>query len=239
MRPARQITSWLGAGFPPPLDETVLHCGADLRDEIFASLEFYSEIKTSGKELLRANGHTNLADSFSRFQAYVRQARTFYEGAEALHHRASPLNFYYAFMNLAKALILLRKPTFVNRKLTHGIIYRPITGSLRKQAIEIGTHGVFPLFYEIATNHRLTNNSKLRITDLFGYASDVEFEYRLLKYGTYKSFRSKFAVGINRPTQKASSILVIERFIQSAPKTFLRHARNLFDGRNVVFVQRS
>lgn len=174
---ARPIGGWTDKGLPPPLDKTILFCSAPVRDELMGSLDLYAEIKDSGKELLRAHGHKDLKGSFARFQAYIRQAKTFYEGAEILHHRASPLNFYYSFLNLAKALILLRDPNFVDRNLTHGIIQKPAAGSLRKQKIIIQPHGVFPNFYRLVTGHRLLNNATLRITDLLGYSSDVQFEY--------------------------------------------------------------
>ncbi len=112
-------------------------------------------------------------------------------------------------MNLAKALILLHTPTFVDRNLTHGITQRSALGSLKKQKIIIHATGVFPQFYELVTGHQLTNNSTLKITDLLGYASDVEYEYQRLKYGTDRSFRCRLAIAINNDTKMAFAILAV------------------------------
>jgi hypothetical protein len=149
MRPARDFTNWLNSGFPAPLHKNILQCSTQIADELIAALDFYAEIKQSGKSILRAKGHTNLAEAYTQFRAYIRQAKTFYEGAEALHHRASPLNYYYSFMNLAKALLLLNSPGFVDRGLTHGISPQSAIGSLKKQKIIVRPHGIFPLFYKL------------------------------------------------------------------------------------------
>jgi YaaC-like Protein len=209
MTAARPITSWRRKGFPAPLNKRILRSSASIRDELIASLDFYSEIKKAGKEILRAKGHTDLANSYARFQAYIRQAKTFFESAENLHHRASPLNYYYSFMNLAKALILLRTPSFVDSNLTHGITQQPTPGSLKKQKIIIRKDGVFPMFYQIVTGHKLTNNATLKITDLLGYTSDVGFEYTKLKFGTSRYYRCKFAIGVDNNKKTAFGIVAV------------------------------
>src|SRR5262245_17493634 len=78
----------------------------DFDDETFASVEFYSEIEEQGLGLVRSFGHAAPQDQavFQQFRAFVRQPRSFFDAARALHHRASPLLYYYALLNLAKAI---------------------------------------------------------------------------------------------------------------------------------------
>ncbi len=91
-RPASSYTNYIQKNFPAPFFKAELACAAPVKSEIIGSLEMYSEVKAFGKDLLKAHGHQDLSEAFLQFQAYTRQARTFFEAAEALHHRASPLN---------------------------------------------------------------------------------------------------------------------------------------------------
>ena len=152
--------------------------------------------KAIGKDLLKANGHTNIPDAFLQFQAYIRQARTFFEAAEVLHHRASPLNYYYAFMNFAKAYILLRTPGFVDKNLVHGLKHKAHSNSLKRQDLKVLQYGVFPLFYRCLTNAAIPQSGHFKIIDLLGYVSEVSHEYRLLNYGDARYYRCRFAICI-------------------------------------------
>ena len=152
-----------------------------------------------------------------------------------LHHRASPLQYYYAFMNIAKAYILLRTPTFVDQNLHHGITQQPTTGALRKQKIIVRTTGVFPLFYELVTGHKLTNNSALKVVDLLGYATDVQFEYLKLKYGKIRIFPCKFAIGITQPTNIGFAIIAVPGAVNSDFSAIKKKIEKSFD--QVAFPQ--
>ena len=208
-RPARPIGAYLVKGFHPPFDKTLLGCAASVQGELIASLELYSEVEAFGKDLFEARGHQNAAEAFRRFQAYIRQARTFFEAAEVLHHRASPLNYYYAFMNFAKAYIFLRTPSFADKKLKHGLGHSPETPSLQSQQLQVGKSGVFPLFYKCVTGISLSKGAVFEIVDLLGYVSDVQYEYSQLKYGQERWVRCRFGIGLNDATKIASPIIAV------------------------------
>jgi hypothetical protein len=122
MRPATQFTVWNCANFPDQFFKIQMPTTNRISNELLASIQLYSEIKDIGKKILASNGHKDLAKSFLILQSYIRQAVKFYEAAEVLHYRASPLIYYYSFMNLAKAYICLQDPTFVDSGLTHGLM---------------------------------------------------------------------------------------------------------------------
>ena len=126
----RAITSYQTTNFPPPLTKIILHTSDTVRSELFGSLNLYAEVKQIAQELPKKHGHRDVSDAFLRFQAYIRQARTFFEAAEVLPPRASPLNYYYAFMNFAKAYIFLCNPTFVDKNITHGLTTNPTSISV-------------------------------------------------------------------------------------------------------------
>jgi hypothetical protein len=209
LQAGRAITSWQGTNFPHPLNKIILHTSDTVRSELIGSLNLYAEVKQIAKELLKKHGHRDLSDAFLRFQAYIRQARTFFEAAEALPPRASPLNYYYAFMNFAKAYIFLCNPTFVDKNLTHGLTTSPTSINLRKQKILVKGNGVFPLFYRQITGTHLASKSSLKLVDMFGYSSDVGYEYEHLRYGRRASFKTKFAIGVNANTKMAFPIIAV------------------------------
>jgi YaaC-like Protein len=196
-RPASSYTNYIQKNFPAPFFKAELACAAPVKSEIIGSLEMYSEVKAFGKDLLKAHGHQNLSEAFLQFQAYTRQARTFFEAAEALHHRASPLNYYYAFMNFAKASILLRTPGVIDRNLKHGLHHTAKTRSIRTQYLRVLPNGVFPLFYKEVTGIQIPQTVKCRIVDLLGYVMDVAYEYRVLKYGQPQYHMCRLAIAID------------------------------------------
>lgn len=212
------FTEYWSKGFPAPLNKMELRTSGTIKAELFGSIEMYSEVKVYGKELLRAKGHTNPAKAFANFQAYIRQGKTFYQAGDALHHRASPLLYYYAFMNFGKALALLRDPNFIDNSLMHGLEYRFEPGRLRRQFLRVRQYGVFPLVYSAVTGTALQQNAKLKILDLFGYDTDVGFEYTSLKFGQSRSLPVWFLVVKNLPTRTAHALIAVGR--GHAPKSF-------------------
>jgi hypothetical protein len=229
MRPASQIPFWTNVLFPPSLNKSVLSCSGNIQGELLASFDFYAEINEIGKRLLKSNHHPNPNKSFGRFQAYIRQAKTFYETAEFLHHRASPLNYYYSFMNLAKALIFVRDPTFVDHNLKHGIIQKPQNGLLRRQRVIVKKAGVFPKFYETTTRNTLLNNSSLSIVDLLSYVSDVAFEYVEIKYGSPSSFRTKIVFCSDAQKLNVFPLMAINTAQSKRFKTIEKRLTKIFD----------
>jgi YaaC-like Protein len=207
-KPARPIGGWL-VGFYPPFEKVPLGCATSVRDELIASIKLYSEVEPFGTDLLQARGHQNAAQAFRQFQAYIRQALTFFEAAEVLHHRASPLNYYYACMNFAKAYILLQTPGFIDKGLKHGLGHSPQAPSLQSQQLQISKNGVFPLFYESVTGISLSKGATFKIVDLLGYVSDVQYEYSKLEYGVARWVRCRFGIGHNSEAKTACPIVAV------------------------------
>ena len=79
------------------------------------ALRHPAEVTEFGKSLLsRLNPGFSDQDAVQQdatwreFRAYIRQAEGFYRGACVLPWKSSPLNYYYAFLNLAKAMAVAR-----------------------------------------------------------------------------------------------------------------------------------
>jgi hypothetical protein len=154
-------------------------------DEIFSALEYISEVDIVGIKVFKGLAHRNPKETLLKFRAFVRQAKTFYYAAKQLDYRASALLYYYAFLNLAKAYIVMSDPVAVSGDVYHGLVYRSTPGSIDKQGA-IVRNGVFRNLYEIETSVRIPVKQKLNIYSLLGYCTDVQYEYELGGFGRTK-----------------------------------------------------
>jgi hypothetical protein len=80
---------------------------------------------------------------------------------------ASALLYYYCFLQLAKAELLVHRPTSVyQKKLGHGLSYDPVSDTHLRSAILQVRGGVFPLIYEKYVGTTIPVGSKLRVKQL-------------------------------------------------------------------------
>ena len=225
MKQSRSYTSFFKKLQVGPFIRHELSTNNTVQNEIFGSLDFLSEVEEVGIRFLRNAGQTrNLGKRYLQFQALLRQAKSFYEAAEVLHPRASPLNYYYSFYNLAKAYIFLSDPAYVVGRPHHGLTYHHKPGSLSKQFV-ITRDGVFPKLYKLVTGENVGNKTPLNIVNLLGYSSDVGAEYQIGGFGVSKLVRCNFAITINQQANNCTPVLAchnyqpIEKFSKSL-KTF-------------------
>ena len=63
----------------------------------------------------------------ANLKLYIQHAAEFYSAADAAKPNTAPLMYYYSFLNLAKALCELRRPSFHEQQdcYQHGINWRP------------------------------------------------------------------------------------------------------------------
>ena len=195
LRNARPYTGWIRVIKRPPLVRFVLNTTANPQDDAFGWLEYVSGIKKVGVDFLRSRGHLKSPDdSFYLFQSFIRQARAFYISAAALEPRSSPLNYYYAFLNLAKAYILVHQPQFTGRNSNHGLGFKLRKGGLSKQFVTSAKSGVFANFYRQVTGVQLAKNVDMNIVNLLGHCSDISYEYQTGKFGARRMSRGHIAI---------------------------------------------
>lgn len=202
-----------------PVQRIELGTSSTAEEEIFASLNFISDIREIGIDFIRRSSNETNKDAthtLQLFQAFVRQAQAFFQSAEKLHYRASPLFFYYSFLNFAKALVCLKRPEIFSAKVHHGISheYNP-NQAFADQVIKISESGVFPLFYEMVAGAKLPKDFRASVPDLLGYMSDIEFEYERAEYGEHKLLPVKIR-GFIKPNTTVSreiwAVVAINKF---------------------------
>lgn len=215
MRPARPAPAYIRQIPVKPLSRIELRTNDTVKNEVFGSLEFLSEVEEVGKKFLQDRGHTlNIHKSYLQLQSFVRQAKTFYDAAEVLHYRASTLNYYYSFLNLVKAYICLSEPAYVDGRVGHGLTHDLKGHRLSRQFVVAQRSGVFPKFYKLVTGRTLSSGTRLKIVDLLGYCSDVGLEYQQAGFGLHRNLPCKYAVIVNRNEGKAFPLLAIVHFEQ-------------------------
>jgi len=214
MRDARIHTGHLSAITISPRNRVGLSTNCDVDQEIFASLEYLSEIPSVGKKFIKELSKKDNAfaeERFSSFQAFIRQSKTFYTSAKTLHYRASPLNYYYSFLNLAKAYICLTDTDDLSRRIRHGLKHQFTEGDLKDQFISATfPDGIFSKFYHKLFETIPTGEIRLNIVTLLGYCTDIAHEFTTGGFGVNRTHTAKFNIAVN--VNKAFGNLAISGF---------------------------
>src|SRR5260370_35978123 len=101
---ARPFDGWIR--LPVSEKRQLLLTILDIERELWSALEYFSEVEEVGLNLIQSKGLQPQSDHqeiFNYFQAFVRQAKSYFSSAKTLHYRSSSLLYYYSFLNLAKA----------------------------------------------------------------------------------------------------------------------------------------
>jgi hypothetical protein len=160
-----------------------------LDEEYWLALRHPSEVAAVGLAQL-ASTHPGFASLpgedqqrlWREFRAYVRQAEGFYRGAEVLPWRSSPLNYYYSFMNLAKAIALSRGlfpalPVDAPRHLRHGLSASVESGLSDKWKLTIKSAGdIFGLLYQASVGTSAPAGTTMDARELLGYVSSIHWQ---------------------------------------------------------------
>lgn len=166
-------------------------------EEYWLALRHPAEVQAAGYALLTTNhpGFADLSDElksalWKEFRAFVRQGENFYRGASVLPWTSSPLNYYYAFLNLAKAAAASRgfiraQSTVDPRKLRHGIAAKVFPGnpadrwSLKVQQPD----DVFGLLYGISVGTSVAEGSEFEVHGLLHYVPHIQWQMAKSGYG--------------------------------------------------------
>lgn len=165
-----------------------LSTSINIDEEIWLSLHHISEVQELGYELIKRK--CTLTDSalhskWEEFRGYIRQAENFYRGALPLDYKSSPLNYYYSFLNLVKAYLLLNdnllhKGLDQKKIIRHGL--SPTRNYSTKQiflnnSVDVaGGNEVFSKFYKAIFDRDLQDGFKFLISELVGYVYEISWQ---------------------------------------------------------------
>lgn len=187
----------------------LIHSG-EIDDELWAILEYYSEIESVGLEFLRGQGILNATERkavFNKFQAYVRQAKSFYQSAKLVPSRSSPLLYYFCFHNLAKASLVVNKRAF---SAYHGLKYPGAkSGNSNFSSERLGVDGgVFKELYKWYFD-TLEVPRNFNIRPLFTYCTDISYQCQLAGLNDERYSFGLHCVAVDKNSRKAWSIVAL------------------------------
>ena len=160
-------------------------------EEIWLMLHQVAEVADRGRELVRrfqpSLPEGDVEETWRRFRAYVRQGEGFYRAATGLPWKSAPLNYYYSFLNLAKALLTARG-RLPSEKVLHGL--RSIVPQQNSGVGDwrvLTREGVFRLLYEQQFGLPIPVGLELKIDQLLAYPRSVALQYQESGFGPTKS----------------------------------------------------
>jgi hypothetical protein len=120
----------------------------------------------------------------ANLRLYVQQAFEFYQAAAGARPNTAPLIYYYSFLNLAKALCEMRRPSFHRRNeyYAHGLNWRPNPREnvdFAKEQVQIGRRGVWHALCECLTRVPCSpsNEARISVKALFSFCPEITSEY--------------------------------------------------------------
>ena len=244
------------------------HTDGDLSTELWLSLHQLAEVEEVGVALLKKQNPARetltaeaLSSEWRELRSYIRQAENFYEGASVLHWTSSPLNYYYSFLNLAKASCLLAdkfKPKAAvdstqaeseatPRRVRHGLFEKIIIGDPDRWTVRVDAAlEVFSLYYSLSLGLPIPANTVLEVHDLLGYSLPIGWQLRQSGYAErVRAFSCRWSVLLNAtetwdllgmpravPVAELPSAFV-EQYEEVDPTTAKEPARVLFGCRAI------
>lgn len=182
--------------------------------ELWLLLGSIVEVREKGLTLFKRKRNLSkvaLSHTYDRFRAFCYQARNYYDSASHLPWDSSPLLYYYSFMNLAKAIILLHKD--LPDKAIHGLHFPTeyVAGSIRSHNIHLISDynkGIFPILYETIFQHQ-PSVANFNAFKLFRYISQVYKQTASVGLNKFNHLLGYAKLVVNRNPSPGSGWLVI------------------------------
>lgn len=204
--------------------------------ETFAMLRYDAIISSGCDDLLKKTVRSpkQREKMLSQISSYIDQAENFYNFARNSDYRSAALLYYYAFLNLAKAAIIMQNPTYTSKQFTHGATTGKARGGLKDRTLRIkvsnsDTVSVFNELYKIQFGKYLPKNKSITLGPLFGYLTDNRVEVqRLVPGNASKVHGCKFFILASQETNKSWVVLATRHGFYPAnyPHSYSKFVKN-------------
>lgn len=174
----RDFDGWLNV---PLFNEKHFLTTRTKTDELWQFLRSYSAVKSRGKQLVVAYNVPleKRRVTLEKFTSFIAQAENYWRASEKLSFKSSPLLYYFSFLNLVKAYLILEDPDMPDR-IGHGLAWNSkASKSLDRLSLSVKQSGN-NVFYKY--HHKVFNGvglpSNIDLKKLFSYlpANSMEFE---------------------------------------------------------------
>lgn len=207
-----------------PRNTQGLSASGEIDDELWIILEYYSEVEEVGLKFLKGKRLINSIQRknvFRYFQAYVRQAKNYYYSAKSLSPKSSGLIYYYCFLNLIKAALIIENPSIVGKRINHGLTYDVNkNATFDKETVVVKKNGVFPMFYSWYFN-RVIKPQSLNLSVLLSYCTDISYQCQLASVYEPKIHQAYYAMCTNQKEKTGWALVGV-----SGAKELLRYRKS-------------
>lgn len=170
----------------------------------------------------------------SQVSSYIDQAENFYNYARNSDYRSAALLYYYSFLNMAKAAIIMNKPSLLNKKFGHGVQVTKSSGQLGNRKIKIKETdeknvAVYNELYKLIFGEYLPKDYEIKTLDFLGYITDITLEVgKVTNSPTGKVHRCKYYLNANKDSGDAWITLITTRGLYPAnyPKAYKNFVKN-------------
>lgn len=222
----QQITQWRSV--PSWRDDNIssaieLTTAIPAEKELWIMLRSYSEVRSRGINLLgkyNISGRDTL-NIWRRFRSYIRQADNYWQAASKTTYKSSSLLYYYSFLNIVKAYLLLENPRLPHN-VHHGLSFntRVTSTNLQNNLVTVvtGNNQIFPLYYRKV----LSANPPMRFTiiSLLACATDISYQFESGRFGSRRVFPFIYRIAIDKNRTKSWLIFTLPSI---APISYFRN----------------
>jgi hypothetical protein len=216
--PLRSILSWRD---DPIFPQQKLKTSIALEKEYWVMLRAAADVYPMGKALLTVNGVTGDIKKLWRvFRSYIHQAENYWLAGAVTRPESAGLLYYYSFLNLVKAYLILKGVPVTGGNETHGLTTRKNTwrGSLTTKYVFIPPSStkqvpIFSSYYsQVFSIHPPIN--KLSVWKLLSYVTDISYQYQSVVKAPKPNDRIKHRIVLNNQTTSCWLILAIPKSSQ-------------------------
>ncbi|HUC90321.1 MAG TPA: YaaC family protein [Patescibacteria group bacterium] len=176
----------------------------DIDAEYWTLLLFYSNVPAEGQKLLKTSSDRLRGKAYPAFSSFIKIAKTYYDSAKQLHHRAASLNYYYCFLNLAKAAIICNDPNLYRHGFVHGLSGRRSdhqnlferTSLVHIGKTRSGDYNVFDQLYKLSYGSSLPKRTYLKLDNLIRYCSEAAYQNTKATGSLSKQLPSYYAIRV-------------------------------------------
>lgn len=192
-----------------------------LANEIWENYDYLCRVKSARDDFIRSKGITDVAeiDKIGKeFSSYLTQSKNFYKYAESSDYRSAALLYYYSFLNLVKAILIVHKPELSGKKFMHGLQRKVKEGSLDKMSIGLSPSrnkkdiNTFDELYKFINKNDFPAKENVTLLDLFSYSTDIAFEYEAVAGKPNNVSYVKYVIAIDSNSKKSWNKLAVNHW---------------------------
>lgn len=198
--------------------------------ELWAMLKYSALIDNRLDDIFKSKGvHKPKRQMLiSEVRSYIEQSENFYTYALNSDYRSAALLYYYSFLNLAKASLIINTPALSGNMFHHGMKREMKSGLLKNRSLSViaSRPGFTPVFNELYNQEYglyLPSKKSIGLEHILGYITDISYETaQIMKKYSAKTHSAKLYAFHDKPSDESWLVILTESGFYPAnyPKTY-------------------